>query len=99
MRPRSATDWRRWWAAGGEQELRAVFREAWPPLADADDETCSRLATRLSTLLGSRSPLKALTAELGRMRAEMGSPPDRDSDEAAALRVQEWFPTGGVGGR
>jgi hypothetical protein len=99
MRPRSASDWRRWWADGGERELRAVFREAWPPLAGTGDETCARLATRLATLLGSRAPLKALVAELGRMRTELGAEPARDEDAAAAERVQAWFPAGSVGGR
>jgi hypothetical protein len=99
VRPRSASDWRTWWAAGGEQELRAVLREAWPPLVGADDETCAQFATRLATLLGSRAPLKALAAELGRMRAELALGPDRGEDEAAAARVQEWFPAGSVGSR
>jgi hypothetical protein len=97
MRPRSASDWRSWWAAGGERELRAVFREAWPPLGGADEETCVHLATRLATLLGSRAPQKALAAELGRMRVELGSPPDREADDAAAAHVQAWFPAGSVG--
>jgi len=99
VRPRSANDWRTWWAAGGERELRAVFREAWPPLAGADDDTCARLATRLSTLLGSRSPLRSLASELGRMRADLGVDPDPEEDERAAERVQAWFPAGGIGSR
>jgi hypothetical protein len=99
MRPRSASDWRGWWAAGGERELRGVFRDAWPPLAGADEETCAHLATRLATLLGSRAPQKALAAELGRMRGELGATADRAEDEAAAERVQAWFPAGSVGGR
>ena len=99
MRPRSATDWRRWWADGGELELRTVLRDAWPPLAGADDETCARLATRFATLLGSRSPLRALAAELGRMRAELGAGADRNEDERAAARIQAWFPAGSVGSR
>ena len=99
MRPRSASDWRGWWAAGGERELRVVLREAWPPLAGADEETCAHLTTRLGTLLGSRAPLKALAAELGRMRTEVGAEPSRAEDEAAAARVQGWFPAGSVGGR
>ena len=48
----------------------------------------------LATLLGSRAPLTALAAELGRMRAEVGAGPSRPEDEAAAARVQEWFPAG-----
>ena len=99
MRPRSATDWRRWWAEQGEHELRVVFAEAWPPLATTDEETRAHYATRLATLLGSRSPLKAVAAELGRMRAELGLPPDADEDAAAAGRVHEWFPAGSIGSR
>lgn len=99
MRPRSATDWRSWWAAGGEDGLRAVLREAWPPVAAADDATCAHLATRLSTLLGSRAPLRAVAAELGRMRAGIGAAPNAAEDERAAAIVQEWFPAGSVGAR
>jgi hypothetical protein len=99
VRPRSATDWRSWWAAGGEQGLRAVLLEAWRPLAGADDATCAHMATRLSTLLGSRAPLRAVTAELGRMRTELGSAPDAVEDERAAAIVRAWFPAGSVGAR
>jgi hypothetical protein len=99
MRPRSATDWRTWWAGGGELELRAVLREAWAPLAAADDETCAHYATRLATLLGSRAPLQALVAELGRMRRELGVSPDDEADRRVAERVQAWFPAGAVGAR
>src|SRR5690242_9047563 len=99
MRPRSATDWRSWWASGGEQGLRAVFREAWPPVAAADEATGAHMTTRLSTLLGSRAPLRAVAGELGRMRAELGVAPDAVEDERAAAIVQEWFPAGSVGAR
>jgi hypothetical protein len=99
VRPRSATDWRKWWEERGEQELRVVFVDAWPPLSTTDEETRAHYATRLATLLGSRSPLKAIAAELGRMRAELGLDPDADEDTAAAQRVQEWFPAGSVGSR
>jgi hypothetical protein len=99
MRPRSATDWRSWWAAGGEQGLRALLREAWPPVATADEATCAHMATRLSTLLGSRAPLRAVVAELGRMRSDLGVQPDAAEDERAAAIVQEWFPAGSVGAR
>jgi hypothetical protein len=99
VRPRSASDWRGWWAESGERELRVVFAEAWPPLGMIDEETRGHYATRLATLLGSRAPLRALTAELGRMRAELELPPDAAEDEAAAERVQAWFPAGSVGGR
>jgi hypothetical protein len=76
-----------------------VLREAWPPLAQADDETCAHLSTRLATLLGSRAPVKALAAELGRMRAELGSPPGPEEDAAAAGRIEGWFPAGSIGSR
>jgi len=99
VRPRSATEWRQWWAAGGEQELREVLRDAWPPLAGVDDETCAHYATRLATLLGSRAPLPALARELGRIRAELELPVEDGVDEAAAARLQRWFPAGGVGAR
>ena len=99
MRPRSATDWRSWWAAGGEEGLRAVLQEAWPPLAEADDPTCGHMATRLSTLLGSRAPLRAIAAELGRMRGDLGAAPDAAEDERVAAIVQKWFPAGSVGAR
>jgi hypothetical protein len=99
VRPRSATDWRRWWAAGGEQELRVRLRGRWPPLALADQETCAHMATRLATLLGSRAPSRALVAELGRMRAELGAAPARDEDERVAAEIQAWFPAGSVGAR
>jgi hypothetical protein len=99
VRPRSATDWRSWWAAGGEQGLRAVLQEAWSPLAAADDPTCAHMATRLSTLLGSRAPLRAVSAELGRMRADLGAAPDAAEDERVAAIVREWFPAGSVGAR
>jgi hypothetical protein len=76
-----------------------VLRAEWPPLAGADEEACARMATRFSTLLGSRSPLRALAAELGRMRLELGAEPDPGEDERAAATVQAWFPAGGVGAR
>jgi hypothetical protein len=99
VRPRSATDWRRWWASGGERELRALLREAWPPLAGADEATLSGHATRLALLLGSRAPERALVAELGRMRADLGATADPPQDVAAAGRIAAWFPAGSVGSR
>jgi hypothetical protein len=99
MRPRSASDWRGWWAERGERELRVVFAEAWPPLERVDEETRGHYATRLATLLGSRAPVRAIAAELGRMRAELDLPPDSPEDQAAAERVYEWFPVGSLGGR
>ncbi len=75
------------------------MREAWPPLAGAPEEVVAAMATRFSTLLGSRAPLRALVAELGRMRAELGAPPDPEEDARAAEYVQGWFPAGDVGSR
>jgi hypothetical protein len=99
VRPRSASDWRKWWAAGGEQELRAVLADVWPPLARAEPGERAHYATRLATLLGSRAPVRALAAELGRLRVEIGVPADAAEDEAAAERIHAWFPAGSVGGR
>jgi hypothetical protein len=99
VRPRGAADWRGWWAEHGEQELRVVFAQAWPPLAEVSQDDLAVYATRLSTLLGSRAPLRALAAELGRIRAELGVPPDSAEDEAAAETVEAWFPQGSVGSR
>jgi hypothetical protein len=99
VRPRSATDWRGWWAKRGERELRVVLREVWEPIAAADEETCAHYATRLATLLGSRAPVRAVVAELGRIRAELGAEADVEADRAAAERVHVWFPAGSVGGR
>jgi hypothetical protein len=92
MRPRSANEWRDFWRDGGEVELRAVLRDAWPPLRESDDERCAHLATRVATLLGSRAPVGALAAELGRIRShELGLPPDPDVDRAAAGELSRWF--------
>ena len=92
MRPRSANEWRDFWRDGGELELRGVLREAWPPLAGAEEATCAWLATRIATLLGSRAPRRALAAELGRIRVhELALDPDEGADAAAAARIQRWF--------
>jgi hypothetical protein len=92
MRPRSANEWRDFWRDGGELELRALLREIWPPLRGAGDEECARQSTRIATLLGSRAPLRALAADLGRIRTgELGQEPDPDADAAAAARIQGWF--------
>ena len=97
MRPRSANEWRAFWRDGGETELRRVLRETWPPAAEADEEHCARLATRVATLLGSNAPPRALAAELGRIRAhELGVEQDRGADEAAAERLHSWFLEGRV---
>jgi hypothetical protein len=76
-----------------------VLRETWPPLASVDEDTCAHYATRLATLLGSRSPLPAVVAELGRMREELGFEPEHVADVAAAEHIQAWFPAGSVGAR
>jgi hypothetical protein len=92
VRPRSANEWRSFWRDGGETELRRVLRETWPPAADADEEHCAWLATRIATLLGSNAPPRALAAELGRIRAhELAAPPDAEADRDAAGRVHTWF--------
>ena len=93
------TDWRSWWADRGERELRDLLRECWPPRAQADDAVCARNAVRLSTLLGSRAPVPALAAELGRIRSELGAGSNPGDDLAAATRVRAWFPAGSVGAR
>jgi hypothetical protein len=43
--------------------------------------------------------VKALAAELGRMRADLGAPPAPAEDVDAAERIESWFPAGGVGNR
>ncbi|MGZ4390444.1 MAG: hypothetical protein ACXVZL_13790 [Gaiellaceae bacterium] len=92
MRPRSANEWRDFWRDGGELELRALLREAWPPLSGGDDDACAWHATRIATLLGSRAPLRALVTDLGRIRThELGLEPDPAEDAAAAERIQHWF--------
>jgi hypothetical protein len=100
VRPRSASDWRQWWADGGERELRTVLLDAWPPLrVVASEDERAHLATRLATLLGSRASVRALAAELGRMRAELGVAADPTQDETAAAQIAAWFPAGSVGSR
>ncbi len=92
MRPRSANEWRAFWREGGQRELRDVLGDAWPPLRDADDGERSWHATRIATLLVSSAPLRALTGELGRIRAhELGLGPDTDTDRRAAEEIQRWF--------
>jgi phosphomannomutase len=87
MRPRSANEWRSFWHDGGEQELAAVLQDAWSPDASRPQ------AERVALLLGSNAPVRALVAELGRMRADLGSAPDPDADRQAAEQVDEWFRT------
>jgi hypothetical protein len=81
MRPRSANEWRDFWRDGGEQELRARLGEFAPH------------SVRIATLLGSNAPLRALVAELGRIREhELGAAADPGRDEEIAARVYGWFP-------
>jgi len=80
MRPRSANEWRDFWRDGGERELHAQLGEFAP------------YSVRIATLLGSNAPLRALVAELGRIRAhELGAPPDPERDTELADRVYGWF--------
>jgi hypothetical protein len=92
VRPRSANEWRSFWHQGGDAELRAVLREAWPPLHDAPEETAVSPAERVATLLGSNAPARALVSELERIRAdELNAEPDPDADRAAADAIRGWF--------
>ena len=82
MRPRSANEWRDFWRDGGERELHAQLEEFAPH------------SVRIATLLGSNAPLRALVAELGRIREhELGGPADPGRDEDLAGRVYAWFET------
>ena len=80
MRPRGANEWRDFWRDGGEQALRAQLDEFAP------------YSVRIATLLGSNAPLRALVAELGRIRAyELEAPADPGRDAEVAERVYAWF--------
>lgn len=80
MRPRSANEWRDFWRDGGERGLAAQLDEFAPH------------AVRIATLLGSGAPLRALVAELGRIREhELRGPADPDRDAELAGRVYAWF--------
>jgi hypothetical protein len=82
MRPRSANEWRDFWRDGGERELYARLDEFAP------------YSVRIATLLGSNAPLRALVAELGRIREhELAESPDPGRDSAVAGRVYSWFET------
>jgi len=82
MRPRSANEWRDFWRDGGERELHAQLDEFAP------------YSVRIATLLGSNAPLRALVAELGRIREhELQAPADPDRDADVAGRVYGWFET------
>lgn len=81
MRPCSANEWRDFWRDGGEQELHAQLEEFAP------------YSVRIATLLGSNAPLRAVVAELGRIRThELRAPVDPARDEEIAMRIFEWFP-------
>ena len=80
MRPRSANEWRDFWRDGGERALAAQLDELEP------------YSVRIATLLGSNAPLRALTAELGRIRVhELKAPADPERDEELATRIYHWF--------
>lgn len=80
MRPRNANEWRDFWRDGGERELHAQLEEFAP------------YSVRIATLLGSNAPLRALVAELGRIRAhELDAPADPARDAEVAERVYSWF--------
>ncbi|HLY86658.1 MAG TPA: hypothetical protein VKO84_09150 [Gaiellaceae bacterium] len=80
VRPRSANEWRDFWRDGGERELHAQLDEFAP------------YSVRIATLLGSSAPLRALVAELGRIRAhELAEPADAERDAELAGRVYAWF--------
>jgi hypothetical protein len=81
MRPRSANEWRDFWRDGGERELAGQLDEFEP------------FSVRIATLLGSAAPVRALVAELGRIRTlELGQRPDPVRDSEVAERIHMWFP-------
>jgi hypothetical protein len=80
VRPRSANEWRDFWRDGGERELHAQLEEFAP------------YSVRIATLFGSNAPLRALVAELGRIREhELRTPADPERDADLAERVYAWF--------
>ena len=80
VRPRGANEWRDFWRDGGERALHARLDEFAP------------YSVRIATLLGSNAPLRALGAELGRIREhELAAPPDPARDDEIAERVYGWF--------
>lgn len=82
MRPRSAHEWRDFWRDGGERELHAQLDEFAP------------YSVRIATLLGSAAPLRAVVAELGRIREhELAAPPEPERDAEVAERIYSWFET------
>jgi hypothetical protein len=91
VRPRSANEWRSFWHHGGEAQLETLLADVWTPLRDAPESARRPPAERLALLLGSAAPVRALAAELGRIRTELGASPDAAADQDAAARVAEWF--------
>ena len=80
MRPRGANEWRDFWRDGGERALAAQLDEFEP------------WSVRIATLLGSNAPLRALVAELGRIREhELRAPPESERDAELGARVYSWF--------
>ena len=78
----SANEWRDFWRDGGERELHAQLDEFAP------------YSVRIATLLGSAAPLRAVVAELGRIREhELAAPPDPGRDGKVAERIYSWFET------
>ena len=68
------------------------MRREWSPLRGAPTEACARPTERVATLLGSNAPVRALAAELGRIRVdELGVEPDPDADRETAEAIQRWF--------
>ncbi len=100
MRPRSANEWRSFWHDGGEEELADLLASVWPPLATAGDEAGNAAVERVALLLGSAAPARALAAEFGRIRSNLGAEADPAADAGAAEAVHAWFeaqrPAGGV---
>jgi hypothetical protein len=87
VRPRSASEWRDFWRDGGERALHAQLEEFAP------------YSVRIATLLGSNAPLRALVAELGRIREhELAATPDPERDSAVAARVYSWFESTAISG-
>ncbi len=81
MRPRSANEWRDFWRDGGERALASRLDEFEPH------------SVRIATLLGSAAPLRAIVAELGRIREhDLQLPPDPARDADVARRIHSWFP-------
>src|SRR5262249_46469570 len=90
VRPRSANEWRSFWHHGGEQELADLLGRVWPPAA-ARDEARPAATGRVALPLGSSAPLRALAAELGRIRGDLGAVANPAEDGQAAEVVQDWF--------